>query len=147
MNQLQMSCVIIWAWSFLTSKFVEAVRGQKHHISGHTLALSINVQFVSQCQLCLPKVQLYLEFQSQAPRFSQSKQKETAALKFISLCPMQNEGLFNESWAAANALLNLHIVVTIYTSFSGDPHAYRRIFQPAHIVHNYVGTCERYANA
>ena len=67
-------------------------------------------------------------------RIHVSKQKKTAVLKFISLCPMQNEGLFNESWAAANALLNLHIVVTIYTSFSGDPHAYRRIFQPAHIV-------------
>ena len=30
MNLLQMSCVITWAWSFLTSKVVEAVRGQKH---------------------------------------------------------------------------------------------------------------------
>ena len=32
MNLLQMSCVITWAWAFLTSKVVEAVRGQKHHI-------------------------------------------------------------------------------------------------------------------
>ena len=39
MNLLQMSCVITWAWSFLTSEVVEAVRGQKHHISAHTLAL------------------------------------------------------------------------------------------------------------
>ena len=39
MNLLQMSCVITWAWSFLTSEVVEAVRGQKHHISTHTLAL------------------------------------------------------------------------------------------------------------
>ena len=37
MNLLQMSCVIAWAWSFLTSKVVEAVRGQKHHISGHSM--------------------------------------------------------------------------------------------------------------
>ena len=44
-------------------------------------------------------------------------------------------------------MLNLHIVVTIYTSFSGDPHAYRRIFQPAYIVTMYIGTCEKYANA
>ena len=98
-------------------------------------------------------------------QFSQSRQEKTVMLgqsiygflflnrknvqghKFISLCPMQNEGLFNESWAAANALLNLHIVVTIYTSFSGDPHAYRRIFQPAYIVTMYIGTCEKYANA
>ena len=39
MNLFQMSCVITWAWSFLTSEVVEAVRGQKHHISAHTLAL------------------------------------------------------------------------------------------------------------
>ena len=39
MNLLQMPCVITWSWSFLTSKVVEAVRGQKHHISAHTLAL------------------------------------------------------------------------------------------------------------
>ena len=38
MNLLQMPCVIT-SWSFLTSEVVEAVRGQKHHISGHTLAL------------------------------------------------------------------------------------------------------------
>ena len=31
MNLLQMPCVITWAWSFLTSEVVEAVRGQKHH--------------------------------------------------------------------------------------------------------------------
>ena len=30
MNLLQMPCVIAWAWSFLTSKVMEAVRGQKH---------------------------------------------------------------------------------------------------------------------
>jgi hypothetical protein len=39
MNLLQMSCVITYAWSFLTSEVVEAVRGQKHHILAHTLAL------------------------------------------------------------------------------------------------------------
>ena len=39
MNLLQMPCVITLAWSFLTSEIVEAVRGQKHHISAHTLAL------------------------------------------------------------------------------------------------------------
>ena len=33
MNLLQMSCVITWAWSFLTPEVVEAVRGQKRHIS------------------------------------------------------------------------------------------------------------------
>ena len=38
MNLLQMSCVITWAWSFLISEFVEAVRGQKHHITTQTLA-------------------------------------------------------------------------------------------------------------
>ena len=38
MNLLQMPCVITWAWSFLTSEVVETVRGQKHHISTHTLA-------------------------------------------------------------------------------------------------------------
>ena len=40
MNLLQMSCMITWAWSILTSEVVEAVRGQKHHISVHTLANS-----------------------------------------------------------------------------------------------------------
>ena len=35
MNLLQMSCMITWAWSFLTSKVVEAVKGQKHHFSWH----------------------------------------------------------------------------------------------------------------
>jgi hypothetical protein len=39
MNLLQMTFVITWAWSFLTSQVVEAVWGQKHHISAHTLAL------------------------------------------------------------------------------------------------------------
>ena len=39
MNLLQMSCVITWAWSFLTSEVVEAFRGQKHHILMQTLAL------------------------------------------------------------------------------------------------------------
>ena len=39
MNLLQITCVIPWAWSFLTCKVVEAVRGQKHHILAHTLAL------------------------------------------------------------------------------------------------------------
>ena len=29
--------MITWAWSFLTSKVVEAVKGKKHHISAHTL--------------------------------------------------------------------------------------------------------------
>ena len=37
MNLLQMSCLITRAWSFLTSKVVEAVWGQKHHILTHTL--------------------------------------------------------------------------------------------------------------
>ena len=35
----KMPCVITWAWSFLTSEVVEAVRGQTHHILMHTLAL------------------------------------------------------------------------------------------------------------
>ena len=39
MNLLHMPCVITWAWSFLTSEVVEAVRGQKHHIWVYTLAL------------------------------------------------------------------------------------------------------------
>ena len=39
MNLFQMSCVITSAWSYLSSEVVEAVRGQKHHISAHTLAL------------------------------------------------------------------------------------------------------------
>ena len=30
MNLLQMSCMMTWAQSFLTSEFMEAVRGQKH---------------------------------------------------------------------------------------------------------------------
>ena len=41
MNLLQMPCVIKWSWSFLTSEVVEAVRGQKHHILAHTLALQL----------------------------------------------------------------------------------------------------------
>ena len=36
---LQMSWVITWVGSSFTSKVVEAVRGQKHHILAHTLAL------------------------------------------------------------------------------------------------------------
>ena len=56
MNLLQMSCVITWALSFLTSEVVEAVRGQKHHISAHTLALQLNVWFIPQWQFCLPKI-------------------------------------------------------------------------------------------
>ena len=36
MNLLQMPCVITWAWKFLTSEVLEAVRGQKHHIFKHT---------------------------------------------------------------------------------------------------------------
>ena len=55
MNLLQMSCVITCALSFLTSEVVEAVRGQKH-VSVHTLALKLNVQFIPQCQFCLPKI-------------------------------------------------------------------------------------------
>ena len=55
MNLLQMSCVITWALSFLTFEVVEAVRGQKH-VSVHTLALKLNVQFIPQCQFCLPKI-------------------------------------------------------------------------------------------
>ena len=39
MDFLQMFCVITWASSLFTSEVVEAVRGQKHHISVHTLAL------------------------------------------------------------------------------------------------------------
>ena len=39
MNLLQMSCVITWAWSFLTTQVVEAVKHQKHLISAHSLAL------------------------------------------------------------------------------------------------------------
>ena len=38
MNLLQMPCVITWSWSFLTSKVVKAVRGQKHHILAYTWA-------------------------------------------------------------------------------------------------------------
>jgi hypothetical protein len=38
----------------LTSEVVEAVIGQKHHISAHTLAL--NVRFIPQRQFCLPKI-------------------------------------------------------------------------------------------
>ena len=32
-------CLAWWAWSFLTSEVVEAVGGQKHHISTHAFAL------------------------------------------------------------------------------------------------------------
>ena len=39
MNLLQMPSMITWARSILTPEDVEAVRGQKHHISMHTLAL------------------------------------------------------------------------------------------------------------
>ena len=35
MNLLQMHFVITWAWSFLTSEVLEAVRGQKHHLGAH----------------------------------------------------------------------------------------------------------------
>ena len=56
MNLLQMPCVITWSWSFLTSEVVETVRGQKYHISGHTLALRLNIRFIPQCQFCLPKI-------------------------------------------------------------------------------------------
>ena len=50
MNLLQLSCVITWAWSFLTSEVVEAVRGQKRHFLAHTLALLLNTRFIPQCQ-------------------------------------------------------------------------------------------------
>ena len=52
-----MSWVITLAWSFLTTEVVEAVRGQKHHILAHTLALQLNIQFIPQCQFYLPKFQ------------------------------------------------------------------------------------------
>ena len=42
-------------WSFLTSQVVRAVRGQKYHISAPTLAL--NLRFIPQRQVCLPKIQ------------------------------------------------------------------------------------------
>ena len=44
MNLLQMSCVRTWAWSFLTSEVVEAVRGQKLHFLANTLALLLNAR-------------------------------------------------------------------------------------------------------
>ena len=40
MNLLQMSRVITWAWSFLISEVVEAVRGQKHHIFSSSCSAS-----------------------------------------------------------------------------------------------------------
>ena len=45
-----MPCMITWAWSFLTSEVVEAVRGQKHHNCAHILALKLNVRFIPQRQ-------------------------------------------------------------------------------------------------
>ena len=62
MNLLQMSCVITWTitwtWSFLTSEVSEAIRGQKHHISAHILALLFNFRFIPQRQFYLPKIHL-----------------------------------------------------------------------------------------
>ena len=34
---------------------MEAVKGQKHYISVHTLALKLNIRFIPQRQFCLPK--------------------------------------------------------------------------------------------
>jgi hypothetical protein len=55
-NFLQMPCVTIWAWSFLTFEVLDAVSGQKHHISMQTLALELNIRFIPQRQFCLPKI-------------------------------------------------------------------------------------------
>ena len=44
MNLLQMSCVITWAWLFLTFEVVEAVRGQKHHICTHMFGSSYSAK-------------------------------------------------------------------------------------------------------
>ena len=38
-NLISLNLLKTWTSSFLTSEVVEAVRGQKHHISAHTLAL------------------------------------------------------------------------------------------------------------
>ena len=35
---------------------MEDVRGQKHYISAHTLALKLNIPFIQKCQFCLPKI-------------------------------------------------------------------------------------------
>ena len=47
------------AETFLTSEVVDAVRGQKLHISTLTLALSLNVRFIPQRQFCLLTKNLY----------------------------------------------------------------------------------------
>ena len=38
MNLFKILWVVTWAWSFLTSEVMEAVRGKKHYIWAHTLA-------------------------------------------------------------------------------------------------------------
>ena len=56
MNLLQMPCVITCHNHFLIFEVVKAIRGQKHHILTHTLALYLNFQFIPLRQFCLPKL-------------------------------------------------------------------------------------------
>ena len=63
MNLFKILWVVIWAWSFLTSEVMEAVRGQKHYILAHTLALITNVRFIPQRQFCLPRNEISNNFQ------------------------------------------------------------------------------------
>ena len=59
---------------------MEAARGQKHHISVHTLALQLNIRFIPQCQFCLPKIHQEMRYDSQPPfslHISNSRSKFT----------------------------------------------------------------------
>ena len=47
MNLLQMPCVITWAWSFLTSTLMKAVRGQKWHERVDLLKKVFNESFLT----------------------------------------------------------------------------------------------------
>ena len=49
-NLFKILCVVTWAWLFLTSMVMEAVRGQKRY---RECTLWLNDQLIPQCQFCL----------------------------------------------------------------------------------------------
>ena len=64
MNLFKILCVVTWAWLFLTSEVLEAVRGQKHHISTHTLAFGSSLSASSAYQRFTKKFYMTLSLHS-----------------------------------------------------------------------------------